>query len=82
MNRVLALLLPLAVLTTTLAVPALPAGVVQVTAVSLLALGLVQALPPMVMAVALRRLLPLMVTLVPPAVLPVLGVMPLTLGPL
>jgi hypothetical protein len=79
---VLALLLPLAVLTITLAVPALPAGVVQVTAVSLLALGLVQALPPMVMPVALRRLLPLMVTLVPPAVLPVLGVMPLTLGPL
>jgi hypothetical protein len=78
----LALLLPLAVLTITLAVPALPAGVVQVTAVSLLALGLVQALPPMVMPVALRRLLPLMVTLVPPAVLPVLGVMPLTLGAL
>jgi hypothetical protein len=34
----------------------------------------------MVTPVAPLRLVPLMVTLVPPAVLPVLGAMPLTLG--
>jgi hypothetical protein len=71
---------PEAVVTTTALFRPVPAGVRQVTEVAVLALKEVQAAPPMVTPVAPLRLVPLMVTLVPPAVLPVLGVMPLTLG--
>ena len=66
--------------TTTALFRPVPAGVRQLTEVAVLALKAVQAAPPMVTPVALARLLPLMVTLVPPAVLPVLGRMALTLG--
>jgi hypothetical protein len=68
------------VVTTTALFRPVPAGERQVTEVAVLALKGVQATPPMVTPVAPLRLLPLMVTLVPPAVLPVLGVMALRLG--
>ena len=58
---------PPAVVTSTLAVPATPAGVLQVTDVAVLALSAVQALPPMLTPVALLKLVPVIVTLVPPA---------------
>jgi hypothetical protein len=75
------LVLPLAVVSTTLALPTEPAGVVQITEVSVLDLGEAQATPPTVRPVTLRKLLPKMVMLVPPAVLPLLGVMLLMVGP-
>jgi len=79
-NNVLALLVPPGVVTNTLAVPAEPAEVVQVTEVDVLALNGVHALPPIVTALALVRLVPVMVTLVPPAVLPLLGLTAVTVG--
>ena len=66
--------------TTTALFRPVPAGVRQLTEVAVLALKAVQAAPPMVTPVAPVRLSPLIVTLVPPAVLPVLGAMALTLG--
>ena len=52
MNKLLAVLVPLAVVTSTLAVPAVPAVVVQVTDVSVLERSEVHALPPMLTLVA------------------------------
>ena len=66
--------------TSTLAVPAEPAGVVQVMEVAETTDTEVQALLPMVTALALVRLVPVMVTLVPPAVLPLVGLMLPTVG--
>jgi hypothetical protein len=71
---------PAEFVTTTLAVPAVPAGVVAVIVVSLTKLKLCTAAPPMVTPVTPVKPLPLMVTLVPPAVDPELGEMPVTLG--
>jgi hypothetical protein len=51
-NNVLAALVPPGVVTSTLAVPAVPAGVVAVIEVTLLTVMPVAAVPPMVTAVA------------------------------
>ena len=67
------------VVTRTLAVPAVPAGVVAVMLVALTTLTLVAATPPMVTPVAPVKLVPVMVTLVPPAVEPAFGEMPVSL---
>ena len=67
-------------MTSTLAAPAVPAGVVQVIEVAVLALSAVQAAPPILTALALVRVVPVMVTLVPPAVGPLLGLMAVTVG--
>ena len=51
--------------TITLTVPAVPAGVVAVMVVELLTLTPVAALPPMVTVAPVTKLVPVMVTLVP-----------------
>ena len=56
-----------------LALPAVPAGVVQVRLVSLLTTTLVQALPPMVTALVPVKPVPVRVMEVPPAIGPALG---------
>ena len=76
----LAAFVPPAVVTRTLAVPAVPAGVTHVILVAVFALRLVAGLPPMVTPVALDKFVPVMVTLVPPAVLPLVGLMLATVG--
>ena len=73
-------MVPPAVVTRTLAVPALPGGVVAVIVVELTTMTFVAAAPPMVTAVAPVRLVPVIVTLVPPSVGPVAGEMPVTVG--
>ena len=77
-------MVPPAVVTRTLAVPAVPAGVVQLRLVSLITLKLVHALPPMVTSVAaqysLPKSLPVMVISFPPKVLPELGETAVTVG--
>ena len=78
--RVLAVLVPPGVVTRTLAVPAVLAGVVQVMLVALTTLKLVQAVPPTVTAVAPVKLVPVRVMLVPPAVGPALGERAVTVG--
>ena len=80
MNKVLAELVPPAVVTSTLALPAEPAGVMQVTDVAVLALREVHALPPMLTPVTLLKLVPVIVKLVPPAVLPIWGDLEVTVG--
>jgi hypothetical protein len=79
-NSVLATLLPAGVVTTTLAVPAVPAGVVAVICVELLTVKLVAAVPPMLTAVAPVKLVPVIVTLVPPVVEPLDGFIAVTVG--
>ena len=74
------MLVPPGVVTTTLAVPAVPAGVVAVIEVSLTTVNDVAAVPPMVTAVAPVKPVPVSVTLVPPAVLPLLGEIAVTVG--
>ena len=76
----LAELVPPAVVTSTLALPAEPAGVMQVTDVAVLALREVHALPPMLTPVTLLKLVPVIVKLVPPAVLPIWGDLEVTVG--
>jgi len=66
--------------TSTLAVPAEPAGVVAVIEVALTTVTLVAAAPPMVTPVAPVKLVPVIVTFVPPNVEPELGLIPLTVG--
>ena len=66
--------------TLTLAVPATPAGVVQVIDVAVLALSAVQALPPMLTPVALLKLVPVIVTFVPPATGPEVVLIAMTVG--
>ena len=79
-NNELAALVPPGVVTTTLATPAVPAGVVQVADVAEATLTLVQAAPPTVMAVAPIKSVPVSVTVVPPSVLPLEGEMAETVG--
>ena len=79
-KSVLAALVPLAVVTSTLAVPAVPAGVVQVMEVPLTTVTLVAAVPPMVTPVAPLKFVPVIVTLVPPEVLPLVGEIAVTVG--
>ena len=76
----LAALVPPAVVTKTLAVPALPAGVVQVAVVLLVTLKAEHAEPPTVMPVAPVRLAPVMVMDVPPVVDPLVGETEVTVG--
>ena len=73
-------LVPPGVVTSTLAVPAVPDGVVAVIEVALTTVTLVAAVPPIVTAVVPVKLVPVIVTLVPPASGPLLGLMPLTVG--
>ena len=71
---------PPGVVISTLTVPAVRAGVVQVMVVELTTLTFVAAVPPKVTLVAPVRFVPVMVTLVPPEVLPLGGEMELTAG--
>ena len=66
--------------TKTLAVPAVPAGVVAVMLVELTTTRLVAAVPPMVTPVAPVKPVPVMVMVVPPAVDPAEGEMLATEG--
>ena len=61
-------------------VPAAPAGEVATICV-VVSLVMAAVLPPKLTAVALLRSVPLMVTLVPPAVVPELGEILVTVGP-
>ena len=76
----MALLVPLGVVTNTLAVPALPAGVVAVMVVALTTVTPVAAVPLIVTAVAPVKLVPMMVTDCPPASGPDDGLMDVTVG--
>ena len=80
MNRVLVALVPMGVVTSTLAVPTLPAGVVAVILVSLTTITLAAAAPPMVTAVAPVKSVPVMVMGVPPFAAPVAGEILVTVG--
>ena len=72
--------MPPDVVTKTLAVPAVPTGVVQLMLVALKTVMLVALAPPMVTAVAPVKLEPVIVTLVPPTVGPLDGAMAVTVG--
>jgi hypothetical protein len=71
---------PPAVVTTTLAVPAVPAGVFAVIVVALETLKLAAAAPPMLTEVAPVKPVPVMVTFCPPAVGPEAGEIAVTVG--
>ena len=81
MYSVFALFVPLGVVTSTLAVPALPAGVVAVIEVELTTVKLVTVAPPIVTAVAPVKSAPVMVTDCPPASGPEDGLRAVTSGP-
>ena len=76
----LAAFVPAGVVTRMLAVPAAPAGVVQVMEVAETTTTLVHAAPPTVTPVAPVKLVPVIVILVPPAVEPVFGLTAVTVG--
>ena len=76
----MAALVPPKVVTNTLAVPALPAGVVQVAVERLVTPTLVHAAPPIVIPVAPARLVPVIVIPVLPAVVPLVGDTAVTVG--
>ena len=80
MNREFAILVPAVVVTSTLAVPTLLAGVVAVMVVELTKAKVAAATPPMVTAVAPVNPVPVMVMVVPPAVEPVIGEILVTVG--
>ena len=73
-------LVPLGVVTKTLAVPAAWAGVVAVMVVELTKAKVAALTPPMVTPVAPVKLVPVMVMLVPPATGPLTGEILLTVG--
>ena len=73
-------LCPSGFVTVTLTAPAACAGVVAVMVVLLVTETLVAAAPPKLTVAPETKLLPLSVTAVPPAVVPLLGVMPLIVG--
>ena len=77
----MALLVPLGVVTRTLAVPAGRAGVVAVMVVALTTVTAVAAVPPIVTAVAPVKPVPMMVTDCPPARGPDVALMEVTVGP-
>ena len=79
-NRLLAGLVPAAVVTSTLLAGPVPKGVVQVIEVDVLALNEPHTRPSMVTPVALLRSVPVIVTRVPPAVVPLLGLIEVTVG--
>jgi hypothetical protein len=64
----------------TVTAPALPAGVVAVMLVLLTTTTLVAAAPPNVTVAPAAKFVPVIVTAVPPAVGPLLGATPLTVG--
>jgi hypothetical protein len=74
--------LPLSPLTVTVTVaaPALPVGVLAVMDVLLTTTTLVAAVPPIVTVAPVAKLVPVMVTAVPPAVDPLAGDIPVTVG--
>ena len=72
--------MPVEVVTSTLAMPAVPVGVVQVAVVLLITVNTVHATPPTVMLVAPVKLVPVMVMDVPPKVVPLAGEMVVTVG--
>ncbi len=76
----MAALVPPDVVTRTLAVPAAPVGVVQVIEVAETGFTEVQAAPPRVTALAPVRSVPVIVTALPPKVLPLVGLMAVTVG--
>ena len=76
----LAALVPLGVVTSTLAVPALPAGVVAVIEVALTTVTFVAAVPPIVTPVAPVNPVPVMLTACPPANGPEVELMDATVG--
>ena len=76
----MAALVPMGVVTNTLAGPTVPAGVVAKMVVESLTKKLVALTPPMVTAVAPVKSAPVMVMLVPPAVEPVAGEILITVG--
>ena len=76
----MALLVPLGVVTRTLAVPALPAGVVAVMVVAFTTVRAVAAVPPIVTAVAPVKPVPVRVTDCPPASEPDDGLRDVTVG--
>ena len=80
MNRVFATLIPPEVVTKILAVPGIPAGVVQVILVALTTVKDEQAVPPTDTAVAPGKSVPVIVIGVPPTVLPEVGVTAVTVG--
>ena len=71
---------PLGVVTSTLAVPALPAGVVAVMVVAFTTVTAVAAVPLNVTAVVPMKSLPVMVTACPPASGPDVALMDVTVG--
>ena len=76
----MALLVPPGVVTSTLAAPAVPAGVVAVIVVAFTTVTAVAAAPPIVTAVAPVKLVPVRVTDCPPASGPDVGLMDVTVG--
>ena len=72
--------MPAGVVTTTLAVPAARAGVVQVMVVALTTTLFVAAVPPKVTFVAPVKPVPVSVTAEPPAVLPLFGLTLVSVG--
>ena len=77
----MALLVPPGVVTSTLAVPALPAGVAAVIEVELNTVTAVAAVPPMVTAVAPVKPVPVIVTDCPAASGPDVGLIAVAVGP-
>ena len=73
-------MVPLGVVTNTLAVPALPAGVVAVSEVELTKVTTVAAVPPIVTEVSPVKSVPVMVTDCPPVSGPDDGLMDVTVG--
>ena len=73
-------LVPFDVVTTTLAVPRVPAGVVHDAVVALLTVNVVQALPPTRMLLAPVKFEPVIVMTSPPATVPEVGDTAVTLG--
>ena len=80
MKSVFAAFTPPGVVTRMLAVPAVPAGVVQVIVVESTTTRLVAGGPLKVTKVAPVKFVPVIVTLVPPVVLPVAGLTLVTVG--
>ena len=76
----MALLVPPGVVTRTLAVPALPAGVVAVMVVAFTTVTPVAAAPPIETTVAPVKLVPVRVTACPPASGPDDGLIDVTVG--
>ena len=73
-------MVPLGVVTRTLAVPAVPAGVVAVIVVAFTTVTAVAAVPPNMIAVAPVKLVPVRVTACPPASGPDEGLIAVAVG--